>query len=330
MKNETPVRAKILSGVGGLYTAVTAEGELITCKPRGNFRHYEISPYPGDDVTLRLSEQGNALISEILPRKNFIKRPPVANVDKLFVTVAAADPAPSYITVDKLICAAEFYGITPVIIVTKADLDPVKADEIRRVYSACGFSVFVTSSSVMEGVEELKRFVYEQARGVTSAFAGESGVGKSSLMNAMFSDLALKTGETSRIHRGKHTTRAVSLFPLSDKPELGGSYIADTPGFGVLEPSLIPEFTKELLAECFREFVPHLTRCRYTKCTHLREEGCEIISALSEAENISSPADNAPNVDNAQIPDTPPSVIPKSRHDSYVTLYTELKNRKYK
>ena len=306
MNEQSPVKAKILAGVGGLYTAVTEDGEVLGCKARGNFRHYDISPYPGDNVTVLKKEQGNAMIAEILPRRNFIKRPPVANIDKLFVTVAAADPSPSYITVDKLIAVAEFYGITPIIIVTKADLDAEKAEEIRSVYTACGFTVFVTASLKMEGVERLKEFVQLQSLGSTVAFAGESGVGKSSLMNAMFSELSLQTGVTSRIHRGKHTTRAASLYPLTGEPQYGGAFIADTPGFGVLEPALIPELGKELLAECFREFVPRLTQCRYTKCTHLCEEGCRVVEAVERGE------------------------IPKSRHESFVTVYTELKNRKYK
>lgn len=308
---ERIIKAKLLSGVGGLYTAITDDGELINCKARGNFRHFDISPYPGDNVMLRTNEQGNAMISEILPRKNFIKRPPVANIDKLFITVATADPSPAYITVDKLICTAEFYGITPVIIITKSDLDAAKARELYDTYTKSGFDVFITSSKLNEGTDELKAFVYVQASGVTSAFAGESGVGKSSLMNTLFSFLSLKTGETSRINRGKHTTRAASLYPLdrsvttqNSALDLNNSYIADTPGFGMIEPSLIPELKKEDLPLYFRELVPYLTKCKYTKCTHLREEGCKIIEAIERCD------------------------IPKTRHESYVTIYEELKNRK--
>ena len=305
MEEYVSVKAKILNGIGGLYTAVTETGEIVKCKPRGNFRHYEISPYPGDNVTVRLREGDIPMLAEILPRKNFIKRPPVANIDKLFVTVAAADPEPAYITVDKLICAAEFYGITPVIIVTKADLDTVKAGEIEKTYSLCGFDTFVTSSVCGEGVDSVRDFIYSQSEGSVVAFAGESGVGKSSLMNAMFEGLSLQTGETSRIKRGKHTTRAVSLYPLSDTPSYSGAFVADTPGFGIFEPTQIPEFIRDSLIPCFREFEPLLTTCRYTKCTHLREDGCKIIEAVENGE------------------------IPKSRHESYVTLYEELKNKRF-
>ena len=136
-------------------------------------------------------------------------------------------------------------------------------------------------------------------------FAGESGVGKSSLMNAMFEGLSIRTGETSRIKRGKHTTRAVSLYPLSNAPAFNGAFVADTPGFGIFEPAQIPEFIRDSLVPCFREFEPLLTTCRYTKCTHLREEGCKIIEAVENGE------------------------IPKSRHESYVTLYEELKNKRF-
>ncbi|MBR2459882.1 MAG: ribosome small subunit-dependent GTPase A [Clostridia bacterium] len=307
MKTEVfkTVKAKILHGVGGLYSAVTEDGAVVKCKPRGNFRHYDISPYPGDNVLLRLRDGDVPMIAEILPRRNFIKRPPVANIDKLFITVAAACPSPAYITVDKLICAAEFYSITPVLIITKADLDGAKAEELSSVYRRCGFDVFVTSSVSGSGVDAVKAFVYRQAEGNVVAFAGESGVGKSSLMNAMFEELGLQTGETSRIQRGKHTTRAVSLYSLEDNPRFDGAYIADTPGFGIFEPTLIPEFTRESLVSCFRELSPYLTTCRYTKCTHLREEGCSIVEAVNNGE------------------------LPRSRHDSYVTLYEELKNKRY-
>ena len=305
MEEYVSVKAKILNGIGGIYTAVTETGEVIKCKPRGNFRHYDVSPYPGDNVTVRLREGDIPMLAEILPRKNFIKRPPVANIDKLFVTVAAADPEPAYITVDKLICAAEFYGITPVIIVTKADLDTVKAREIEKTYSICGFDTFVTSSVCGEGVNSVREFIYAQSEGSVVAFAGESGVGKSSLMNAMFEGLSIRTGETSRINRGKHTTRAVSLYPLSDAPSYGGAFVADTPGFGIFEPAQIPEFIRDSLIQCFREFEPLLTTCRYTKCTHLREEGCKIIEAVENGR------------------------IPRTRHESYVTLYEELKNKRF-
>lgn len=305
MEEYVSVKAKILNGVGGLYTAVTETGEVIKCKPRGNFRHYDISPYPGDNVTVRLREGDIPMLAEILPRKNFIKRPPVANIDKLFVTVAAANPSPAYITVDKLICAAEFYGITPVIIVTKADLDTVKAEEIAKIYSLCGFDTFITSSTEGEGVQSVREFIYSQSEGSVVAFAGESGVGKSSLMNAMFEGLSLQTGETSKIQRGKHTTRSVSLYPLGKSPRFDGAFVADTPGFGIFEPAQIPEFIRDSLIPCFREFEPLLTTCRYTKCTHLREEGCKILEAVESGE------------------------IPKSRHESYVTLYDELKNKRF-
>ena len=305
MEEYVSVKARILNGVGGLYTAVTETGEVIKCKPRGNFRHYEISPYPGDNVTVRLREGDIPMLEEILPRKNFIKRPPVANIDKLFVTVAAADPAPAYITVDKLICAAEFYGITPVIIVTKSDLDTVKAHEIERTYSLCGFDTFITSSTEGDGVSAVKEFIYSQSEGSVVAFAGESGVGKSSLMNAMFEGLSIQTGETSKIRRGRHTTRAVSLYPLGKTPQFDGAFVADTPGFGIFEPSQIPEFIRDSLIPCFREFEPLLTTCRYTKCTHLREEGCRIIEAVEKGD------------------------IPLSRHQSYVTLYEELKDKRF-
>jgi len=188
--------------------------------------------------------------------------------------------------------------------VTKSDLDAVKAEEIAKTYTLCGFDTFVTSSTRGEGVGAVKEFIYTKSEGSVVAFAGESGVGKSSLMNAMFEGLSIQTGETSRIQRGKHTTRAVSLYPLSDSPSYDGAFVADTPGFGIFEPSQIPEFIRDTLIPCFREFEPFLTTCRYTKCTHLCEEGCKIIEAVENGE------------------------IPRTRHESYVTLYDELKNKR--
>ncbi len=296
------IRAKVLSGVGGLYRVLTEDNELLECRARGSFRHSGISPYPGDDVTVTKEEKGLCAIGEILERKNKFERPPAANIDKLFVTVAAASPSPSYITVDKLLCAAEYYGASSVILVTKSDLDPEKAEEIRRVYTLSGYPVFVTSSACGEGIEQLKEFVYAQLEGSTAAFAGESGVGKSSLMNAIFPDLRLTTGDVSRkISRGKHTTRAVTLYPIKPELRFSGAFIADTPGFGIFELSAIDELIYDDVPELFPELKEHMGNCRYRKCTHLREEGCAVIEAVGNG------------------------LIAPERHESYVRIYEEIK-----
>ena len=296
------IKAKVLSGVGGLYRVITEDGRMTDCRAKGSFRHMKISPYPGDNVLIEPTDKGADFICEILPRKNIFDRPPAANIDKLFITVAAASPTPAYITVDKLLCAAEYYKAESVILVTKSDLDPQKAEEIRSIYTKSGYKVFVTSSLSGKGIDTLKEFVYLEIRNCTAFFAGESGVGKSSLMNALFPDLSLTTGEVSRkIARGKHTTRAVTLYPLDGVCSFTGAFLADTPGFGIFELSSIDELYFEDIPTLFPEFDTCIGSCRYRKCTHLREEGCAVIEAVQRGD------------------------ISPFRHESYVKIYEEIK-----
>lgn len=295
-------KAKVLSGVGGLYRVVTKNGTLTECRAKGSFRHDGISPYPGDNVLISVEEKGKDCIVQILERRNIFNRPPAANIDKLFITVAAASPTPAFITVDKLLCAAEYYNADAIILVTKSDLDPEMAETVRQTYEKSGYKVFVTSSLKGEGVNELKDFVFSEIKNCTAFFAGESGVGKSSLMNALFPELSLQTGEVSRkISRGKHTTRAVTLYPLDGVCSFTGAFLADTPGFGIFELSSIEDLNFEDVAGLFPEFQKYIGSCRYTKCTHLREEGCAVMEALEKGE------------------------IADSRHKSFVTVYEEIK-----
>ncbi len=301
-KENRQVKGKILSGVGGMYTAVSDQGDILSCNARGGLRFSGISPYPGDNVLISVRSDGRSAIESILPRKNFFSRPPCANIDKLFITIACADPAPSYITSDKLTVAAEYYSTTPIIIITKSDISHEKAEELRSVYLSCGYKVFVTSSQSGEGIDALKKFVTSETTGCTSVFAGESGVGKSSLLNAIFPDLMLKTGSVSRkISRGRHTTRAVTLFSLDGTPRLDGAFIADTPGFGIFDLTSVDDIMKEDVPELFPEFDPYIGLCRYKKCTHLREEGCAVIEAVNDKK------------------------IAPMRHESYVKIYDEIK-----
>lgn len=296
------VKGKILSGVGGLYSVITEDGRKLSCRARGSFRLNKISPYPGDNVTVLEENTGLAVIESISERKNFFEKPPCANIDKLFITVAAQNPTPSYITVDKLTCAAEYYKATPVIIVTKSDLDFEKSKEIEEIYTKSGYKVFVTSSKKEDGISELLDFVKKETQGCTAVFAGESGVGKSSLLNALFPNLKLSTGEVSRkIYRGKHTTRAVTLFPLDDTPTCEGAFLADTPGFGIFDLLSIDSITKDSACELFPEFSELTPYCKYKKCTHLKEEGCSVINAVQDGK------------------------ISFERHQSYVKIYGEIK-----
>ena len=319
---ETTAIGKILKGVGGLYTVrllsdtVLPVGSVVGCRARGAFRHEHLTPLPGDTVTLscpdspapaeatsRRGEQAGFAIEAIHGRKNALIRPPVANLDYLFITMAAASPTPILTTVDKLIAIAEFNGIEPVVVITKNELDPTYADTLLSLYRTCGFTCFSTSAVQGVGVEPIDLFIRERLNGKIAAFAGASGIGKSTLMNRLFPHLQLSTSEISRkIERGRHTTRQVELFCLSDDPDCG--YIADTPGFSMLDFERFDFFEKEDLPETMREFVPYIGSCRYTKCSHTKEEGCAILEAVRRGE------------------------IPPSRHASYLELYETLKSKK--
>ena len=300
--NSELINGKIIDGIGGLYTVITEDGRILKCSARGNFRYKKISPYPGDNVLVKEENKGNHAIDDILDRKNFFIRPPVANIDIIFITIAAADPEPAYITIDKLLCASEYFHTKPVIVITKSDLNIQKAYEIRDTYSKVGFDIFVTSSVKNDGIDLLKQYVKDNVKNCTAAFAGESGVGKSSLINALFPGLNLQTGEVSKkISRGKHTTRAVTLFPLEDNYNSNSAFLADTPGFGIFGLENITDLYKDDVQNLFVEFEPFLLNCKYRKCTHLREEGCAVIKAIEDGE------------------------ISKYRHESYVKIFEEIK-----
>lgn len=301
---------RIIKGVGGLYhvkpfaTASLppelADMGIIPCRAKGAFRHENLTPLVGDVVSLEPETDG-ALITDIAPRKNALIRPPLANLDYMFVTFAAAKPAPVPETVDKLICILEHNGITPVVVITKQDAAPERADALADIYRTAGFDTFLTSAKSGQGIEEIKQFVKTRCDGSISAFAGASGVGKSTLLNALFPSLALSTGEISRkIERGKHTTRTVELF---DMPQTENGYIADTPGFSMLDFARFDFFKKEDLPLTMREFAPYLGQCRFTKCSHTKEQGCAVLAAVKRGE------------------------IPPSRHQSFVAIFDVLKNK---
>jgi len=310
---------KILEGVGGRYTVeISAEGteyhrSLVPCAAKGVFRHENISPLPGDNVEVLLSvpESGaeqsiSAVITDIGDRKNALIRPPMANLDLLFVLFASANPEPMPDTIDKLLLIAEHHGITPVIVITKSELSPEKAAELEATYRLTPYPIFILSAVTGEGLREFRDFVYRTLPGKTAAFAGASGIGKSTLINALFPHLSLETAEISKKNqRGRHTTRKVTLFPLSDleSNSTERTYLADTPGFSMLDFVHFDFFDLEDLPFTFPEFREHLGTCRYTQCTHLKEDGCAIIAARDDGR------------------------IAKSRHDSYVSLYEILKKK---
>ena len=332
---ELILEAKVMKGVGGIYEIRISEddakklsglgieperGDRILCKAKGAFRHERAVLLPGDNVKVRVDTElaaadrkkegrksrdeakAGILIEEILPRKNELIRPPMSNLDILFVVFATEKPEPSLITVDKLVTVAEYKEIEPVIVVTKADLCPEKAERFAEIYRKCGFSVFVEGIGYdKSGIEEYLR----ENAGKTSAFAGASGVGKSTLMNRLFPELGLATGEVSeKTLHGRHTTRHIELFPLDRQFGSGADgYLADTPGFGMLDFVQFDFYTKDDLPYVFREMVPYIGKCRYTKCSHTKEEGCAVLEAVERGE------------------------IPRERHESFLALYEELKNR---
>jgi len=312
---ENTLNGLIIKGVGGLYSVKITDpdsplaGRVVSCRARGSFRHNNMTPLPGDRVLLLSDTEGEGqteggyVIHRINDRKNSLIRPPLANLDYIFVTMAAAHPTPILTTVDKLTAIAEFNKIEPIIVITKSDLSQSDAERIGEIYSRAGFRVFTVSSVTSEGVEDIKRFILENMNNSIAAFAGASGIGKSTLMNGIFPNLALSTSEISRkIERGRHTTRQVELFPISEEADCG--YIADTPGFSMLDFERFNFFDIDDLPLTFREFLPLIGQCRYTKCSHTKEEGCAIVEAVRSGD------------------------IPKSRHESFLELYATLKAKK--
>lgn len=304
----TETAGKLLRGVGGLYTVRTENGERVFCRARGVFRHEKLSPLPGDDVRVLIPDapDEDARIEEILVRKNSLIRPAMANLSYLFLVTAARDPDPSLRFLDKLLSILEYQKVEPVLIVTKADLDPDRADKLRIKYEKCGFRVFITDAETHSGDAEISEFFRERfQKDTVAAFSGVSGAGKSSLLNRLLPSLSLETGELSeKISRGKHTTRTAELYPLDEVTDgVVSGYLADTPGFSMLDFERFDFFPPAELPYTFREFVPYIGTCRYTKCTHTKEEGCAILAAVEEKK------------------------IPRSRHTSYLELFTELKGK---
>ncbi len=248
------------------------------------------------------------VIDEILPRRNLLIRPPTANLDYLFAVIPAASPAPDLLTADKLTVIAENYGIETVIIVNKSDLDGESSAKLTDIYRTAGYTVFPVSAERGDGMDALAAYVAEitaPSNGkthISGAFAGVSGGGKSTLMTALFPDLQLKTGGVSRkTERGRHTTRHVEIYPL-ETASGGRFWLADTPGFSMLDFTRFNFFPYDELAASFREFEECLGECRYTKCTHRKEEGCAVIAKMNEGR------------------------VAPSRHDSYVRIYDEQRS----
>lgn len=327
---EYKTTGKILRGVGGLYLLELAKdgtplaGKKINCRARGSLRSSDNRPHTtdkilvGDNVEVTYTsasfstgEDGavvpqddtsglpDTAICNLLPRKNALIRPPLANLDLLFITCAAASPAPATDTIDKLLSVAEYYNIEAAVVIEKCELDPARANELTKIYKLAGYPAFPLSCVTGDGLEEFSQYIRQMMPGRTAAFAGASGVGKSTLINTIFPHLQLESGEISRkISRGKHTTRKVELFPT---PE--GGHLADTPGFSMIDFENFDFFPFEALTDTMREFAPYLGKCRYDDCTHTREESCAVLAAVEEGK------------------------IARSRHENYLSMYEVLKNK---
>ena len=283
----------VRKGIGGFYTVETEQG-MYTCTARGKFRKERISPYAGDRVRITGEEDGTGALEEILPRRNFLVRPPIANIDQLFIVASLRHPFPEPLIIDKTIAVAELGEIQPILVLTKTDLED--GSQLKAIYDLAEIPCLVVSSVTGRGVDQVRALL----RGKISAFTGNSGVGKSTLLNAVFPEFQLKTGEISqKLGRGRHTTREVELYKLE-----GGGYVADTPGFSTFDIERYRLTDKELLAYGFREFLPYLGECQFTSCSHTCEKGCAILQAVEEGK------------------------ISRSRHESYCSMYQEVKDVK--
>ena len=281
--------AYITKGIGGFYYVKTTDG-IVECKARGIFRKRGITPVAGDNVTL--SDDGT-MIDEILPRKNVFIRPPIANLDILFIVTSTTQPVPSTLVLDQLAAAAIYKDVQPVLVVTKSDL--AAADMLRTAYAGSGIPLVQLNYETGEGLDEVKGYI----EGHLCAFCGNSGVGKSTLLNALLPEAERETSAISqKLGRGRHTTREVTIF------EAFGGRIADTPGFASLEANRAGFIPKENLEHVFPEFGPYLGECQFTGCSHRSEKGCAVRAALAEGK------------------------LSQTRYDSYCAMYEEVKDVK--
>ena len=277
---------RIQKALSGFYYVDTG-AEVLTCRARGKFRKEGLSPLVGDRVTVRELGNGEGFVESVLPRKNAFERPAVANIDQLIMIGANVNPITDPFLIDRVVAIAENAGCEPVVCLNKCDLDP--AEHLYDIYRSIGFRVLRTSAANGLGLDALR----DALRGKTSAFTGNSGVGKSSLLNALDASFGIATGAVSeRLGRGKHTTRHVELYALGED-----TFVADTPGFASFEVDMVDPISCENLQYAFREFRPYIGKCRFRDCAHLKEPGCAVLAAVEAGE------------------------IAPERHESYARLY---------
>lgn len=283
----------IIKGVGSFYDVLVGS-EVFRCRPRGRFRKLGITPMVGDRVRFTPGTQvSEGTLEEILPRKNTLIRPSVANIDSLAVVAAAAQPDPDYYLIDKLMISAERMGISILLVINKIDLaNPKELDKLRSQYANSGYPVYCVSGKYGEGIEELSRAM----KGITT-LAGQSGVGKSTIINNLNPQIKLETGKVSeKIQRGRHTTRHVELLILPY-----GGMVVDTPGFSQVE---LADMEPVELQESYPEFEKYRYKCHFNGCLHVTEPGCQVRQAIEEGS------------------------IPESRYERYVNIIEEIKENR--
>ena len=285
-------QGRIIKALSGFYYVDTPDG-IVTCRGSGKLRHEKLSPLVGDEVSIRLSGDGGGTVEAILPRRNQFARPAVANIDQLGIVASGVIPVTDPFLIDRMTASAQRKGCRSIICINKCDLD--RADGLYETYRKAGFETLRVSAETGEGIEELRAAM----AGKLSAFTGNSGVGKSSLLRAIDPELNLAVGEVSaKLGRGRHTTRHVELFGRD------GTYIADTPGFSSLDADGAERIRKEELAAAFPDFQPYLGQCRFVGCSHTKEKGCAVLAACRAGD------------------------IAPSRHASYLRLYEQAKQWK--
>ena len=279
---------RILRSLSGFYDVQTPAG-MVTCRARGILRKEGNSPLTGDMVQITV-EKGKGMVERILPRRNWFIRPAVANVDALVIFAANVNPVTEPFLIDRVAAIAGDREVKVCICINKCDLDP--AIDLERIYRNAGFPVIMTSAETGEGVEQLRALL----QGKLTAFTGNSGVGKSSILNRLCPELALPTGEVSeKLGRGRHTTRHVELYRLAED-----TYVADTPGFSSFDTDQMDVILKENLQYAFPDFGPFIGRCQFHDCSHRKEPGCAVTTALAEGR------------------------LEPTRYDSYLRLYEKV------
>lgn len=281
----------LVKAISGFYY-IESGSAVYECKARGVLRKQGNSPIVGDRVVFSPDDFGKGVLESILPRKNCLVRPQVANIDKLFIVSSYSTPSVNTLFIDRLTAIANFYGIMPVIVFNKCDMGDFS--NYISIYKNVGFPVYAVSAKTKEGLYNIEN----ELKNCISAFTGNSGVGKSSLLNVLFEGLNLKIGEVSqKLGRGRHTTRHNELF----KHRFNG-YVADTPGFSSIENSYMGVEFRDHLAECFPDFAPFYDNCKFTSCSHISEKGCAVCEAVAMGK------------------------IEHTRHQSYIALKEELKS----